>query len=298
MDDESMDSPKPLCREQIATFITNGYVVLPSFIGQEQLASWRAQYWEHIGADPTDRSTWPTTPPGGGRFPNVMMLRPQLGELPQIKAVVDQLGGGKFKGGGSALKAIFPMNDRSTWKAPPPGHIDGYGGSWSVNPTLCATLYLNDVIENGGCFTFYAGKHLSVHRFFRKNPLMIDGSFQTTKAYEDRGWVCLYDDRATENPRATQHVARAGDVLLWHGFLPHSGSKNAQNEPRLAIFARWADPDRKGPTVKMSLDGDEQYPLGWRQVDAQMRQHERFRQPEELFETWSPEVRSVAAATL
>ena len=99
-------------------------------VGEPQLSVWREQAWEKIGASPSDRSTWPPAPPGGGQLPNIMGVEPSLGAVPEIASVVEQLGGGAFEGGGSMLKAIFPaefpLPDGATeWHRPNGQHIDG-----------------------------------------------------------------------------------------------------------------------------------------------------------------------------
>ena len=118
-------NPTPLYR-----FLLQGYVTVPRLVGEPQLSVWREQAWEKIGASPSDRSTWPPAPPGGGQLPNIMGVEPSLGAVPEIASVVEQLGGGAFEGGGSMLKAIFPaefpLPDGATeWHRPNGQHIDG-----------------------------------------------------------------------------------------------------------------------------------------------------------------------------
>ena len=36
-----------------------------------------------------------------------------------------------------------------------------------------------------------------------------------------------------------EFVARAGDVVFWHSYLTHDGSIDANDSPRIALFARW-----------------------------------------------------------
>eukprot|EP01048_Picozoa_sp_COSAG05_P030184 COSAG05_NODE_10346_length_570_cov_1.089172_1_plen_141_part_10 len=100
----------PLSPLDLASFKADCFVIVRGLVGEQQLQSYREQFWRHIGADPHERSTWPPAPPGGGQLPNIMTLRPNLGELPAIAAIVEQLGGGRFAGGGSMTKAIFPLN--------------------------------------------------------------------------------------------------------------------------------------------------------------------------------------------
>ena len=119
--------------------LPQGYLIVPKLVGEPQLSVWREQAWDKIGASPSDRSTWPPAPPGGGQLPNIMGVEPSLGAVPEIASVIEQLGGGAFEGGGSMLKAIFPaefpLPDGATeWHRPNGQHIDG------VSPPLPSPL--------------------------------------------------------------------------------------------------------------------------------------------------------------
>jgi hypothetical protein len=92
--DEAAAAPV-LSTTEIEAFKADGVLILPGFIDEEQLASWRCQAWAAVGADPDDRTTWPT-----GLQPN-LTVAPHLGELPQCQALMEQLGGGAFTGGGT-----------------------------------------------------------------------------------------------------------------------------------------------------------------------------------------------------
>ena len=95
----------PLDAASVRFFKHHGYLVVHRLVPEPQLASYRKQFWDHVGAESSDPGTWPAPPPGGGQLPNIMELRPNLGDLPEIAAVIEQLSGGRFTGGGSMTKA-------------------------------------------------------------------------------------------------------------------------------------------------------------------------------------------------
>ena len=139
----SADTPGALSDAQLRHFADEGFVVVAGLVAEPQLADYRAQFWSEVGADADDPTSWPEAPPGGGQLPNIMALEPNIGELAGIAAVVEQLGGGRFVGGGSMTKAIFPAafplsNGVSEWQAPTGQHIDGYANAWNNNPQVCA----------------------------------------------------------------------------------------------------------------------------------------------------------------
>lgn len=96
-------------------------------------------------------------------------------------------------------------------------------------PGALLCRYLDPVEEQGGCFTVVPGQHKSVWRYFCENPAQIDGSFQRTVTYQERGWRALYESEggadADENGGGDrpsfQFVGDAGSVLFWHGYIPH-----------------------------------------------------------------------------
>ena len=79
--------------------------------------------------------------------------------------------------------------------------------------------------------------HHAAHRYFRQNPELVDGSFLKEEGFS---WHTFGDSLCDNLQTGGQEfVAGAGDVVLWHSYLTHDGSINANDSPRLALFARW-----------------------------------------------------------
>ena len=124
----------PLTAAQIAEFKNEGVLILPGFVDEHQLRSWADQVWAGLaagsGAEPDDPSSW------RGKAMAVDMpapLTPTPGELPQFRALMQQLGGGHFSGGGAQVAPIFPNTDRADWSLPSNGHVD-------VSSTHCLAI--------------------------------------------------------------------------------------------------------------------------------------------------------------
>eukprot|EP01051_Picozoa_sp_SAG22_P013307 SAG22_NODE_1475_length_4330_cov_2.543134_1_plen_325_part_00 len=202
-----------LTPEQLRTFKREGAVLLPALVGEAQLASWREQAWAAISSaegravDPDDPSTWPR-----GVFRNVpseVQPKPRLGELPQVRALMDFLGDGAFAGGGHMLKAIFPgawgrdeaaahvavgKGDAKSFeglgtaavrahasaavrahanegeKAAPSSLPTGDHMDGSGHHRVAITLYLSDVAEDGGAFMHWRGGHRRIHQYWLAHP--------------------------------------------------------------------------------------------------------------------------------
>ena len=224
---------KILTPEQVDFFKLNGYVILKNFIEVETIENWRDQIWQHLKADLSDPNGWPNSYVIDG-----FKVEPEnqiFGQLPQVRQVVDQLGGGLFNGGGGGVLAHWPQEENEhQWKLPNNGHIDGYGpNGWSGGFMLGATTYMYNVESKGGAFVYWPKSHLSTHEYFLDHPTHIDGSFRNKEGW---GWE-IFSDRSPEGP--CQFTAQAGDVIFWHCFLCHTGSANVRQLPRFGVFARW-----------------------------------------------------------
>ena len=117
----------PLSRAQIEQFKADGVLLLPGFVDAAQLESYRAQAWEALGCDRNDRSQWPKF---HGNLPRE--LQPPPNELPQFRALIEQLGGGKFSpyhnsaGLTGVVRCIFPGKTApDEWELPTRAHVDG-----------------------------------------------------------------------------------------------------------------------------------------------------------------------------
>ena len=73
-----------LSEQQIAFFKQQGYLILENFIAPEQMAAWRGQFWNHVGADPADPASWPDSYVIDG-----FGVEPSFGQLPQMQEVVE-----------------------------------------------------------------------------------------------------------------------------------------------------------------------------------------------------------------
>ena len=228
----------PLNSGQIDLFKRQGFLLLEGLIDPETLSAWRDQFWSHVGADRDDPATWPEDYVIQG-----FGVDPPLGQLPGMRAIIEQLGGGMFGGGGGSMLVKWPGPEDAAWQMPDSGHIDGYGpGGWSGGFMLGATTYMDDVEPGGGGFVYWPRSHEPVQAYFREHPEQIDGSFRDRADWEERQWG-LFSDESPHQP--VEFTGRAGDVILWHCFLCHTGSANARARPRLGVFARWHRTDRE-----------------------------------------------------
>ena len=167
----------PLDPGQIDLFKRQGFLLLEGLVDPETLSAWRDQFWSHVGADRGDPATWPEDYVIQG-----FSVDPPLGQLPRMRTIIEQLGGGMFGGGGGSMLVKWPGPEDAAWQMPDSGHIDGYGpGGWSGGFMLGATTYMDDVEPGGGGFVYWPRSHEPVQAYFREHPEQIDGSFRDRK---------------------------------------------------------------------------------------------------------------------
>ena len=92
-----MDGVGCLTADQLCSFRSQGYLVVPNFVEPAVLEGWRQQFWNRHAADGAlrdDPSTWSNI--GTAEKDKWMPLQPLFGDLPQTRQVVAQLGGADF----------------------------------------------------------------------------------------------------------------------------------------------------------------------------------------------------------
>jgi ectoine hydroxylase-related dioxygenase (phytanoyl-CoA dioxygenase family) len=233
-----------LTTKQITFFQEHGYLILENFIDSEIIDGWRTQVWEHFDSSLETPETWPNDYEIQG-----FNFSPLFGHLPVMQEITEQLGGGQFFTGGGGSPIIKWPNPEEEWAMPKDGHIDAYGAVAGWSPFMIgATTYLYDAEPKGGAFIFWPRSHQSTHKYFRQYPEQIDGSFYDIKDWD---WHVL-SDLSPEGPR--EFIGGAGDVVLWHAFLCHTGSANVKDVPRFGLFARYSH--KKREEIKYEIPED------------------------------------------
>ena len=225
-----------LSRQQVADFKNNGHLILRNFIDNHTIGEWQNQFWKHLGCTIHTPEQWPDKVEG-------FQTNPIFGDIPELQNIATQFGGGNFTGGGCGVLTRWPESNKN-WNLPETGHLDGYPGDGCQAVLMMgATTYLHDVESHGGAYVYWPQSHHIAHEYFRKYPDRIEGTFRETPEWEERGWGIFSDQNKVP---AREFIAKAGDVILWHGWLCHTGSTNINRSPRVGLFARWVHSDDAG----------------------------------------------------
>lgn len=218
-----------------AFFKENGYLVKHDLLTPEQIKAAQDALWSGIKAERNQPETWINAGPRSPVNGNHPAIKATLFDTP-VASMLEELVGPQLRvtnGPGPAL--VYPSGD-DNWSLPARGHLDGYYtptngvaegtvGSTSIN----ITIYVEDIAEQGGCFTLWPGSHLKAAEYFKRHSqLSLQGGT---------------GDKVMDLGEGLQIAGAAGTVCLWHGQLFHTGSKNCQQNIRMALIGRYARKD-------------------------------------------------------
>lgn len=132
--------------------MTEGFVILRSFIEPATIDLWRSQFWGAMSGERNQPETWDRATNVAAVAARAFTLTPPLVRLPQMVAVAQQFGDGKLHqlGTGGATPATTWPSD-GAWQPAQGGHVDGYGNpelDWTGGLFLNATAYVEDVIAS------------------------------------------------------------------------------------------------------------------------------------------------------
>ena len=241
-----------LSRAQLDEFKAEGVVAIPRLVPDDVLDGWQAQIRAACtdGVNLCDPKTWSIgryAPPSG--WPK---LSPNLYDLPGLRSIVQQIGGGAFAPSHPAgepwtpqvpmTRVILPSSPGTEWKSPVDGHLDGYAAGWGGGfMALFAVLLWNVDSPMGGGTAYWPRSHLANHRYFLEHPERIDGSYLFTEPVRSGGHRALIEGDPDVG-KVVCMTGRAGDAMLLHGLTTHVGSANTagSRQPRVAQFARYS----------------------------------------------------------
>jgi len=298
---------------QLDEFKAEGALPIPGLIPADILAGWQDQMRAACtdGVDLDDPPTWPVgryAPEGG--WPE---LGPNLYEVDNLQAIVEQLGAGTFAPSHPAgqpwtpqvpmTRVILPSAPDSEWLAPVDGHLDGYATGWGGGFMAFFAVLLWDVSSpTGGGTAYWPRSHLANHRYFLEHPEQFDGSYLFAEPVRCGGHRALLDNDPDVGDVQCM-TGRAGDALLFHGLTTHIGSTNVpgSRQPRVAQFARYSHremrqqapmvmfPDKDGTPWSPPTDaGDDGEPAtGFLPSGHPGRKLKRYDVAQNLWKYWS-----------
>lgn len=223
-----------LCREEIARFGLDGYLVARNVVQERTLAELDREVDALVTGAP---------PPAGKTGFHHYFEHPSRLPVAERALRDDVLGLAGELVAPLTIDLAFDHIQVATsiygWEHEPGGgHIDGYGIPGQDAPatfTMLAGVYLGDESEAGrGNLWVWPGSHLVHQHLFEErgvHALMHDASVG--------GHACLLPD-APDFGRGRAVLAARGDVVLAHYLLAHNQSGNMWNPLRRIVYYRLA----------------------------------------------------------
>ncbi len=212
-------SPDVLSAEDLQHWQEYGYVVLRQAISREQAQATENAVWEALGMSPTNPASWYEKAIGQGimmDFYHHPTLRANR-RSPRIHKAFAQLWG---------TADLWATTDRTSLNPPETAtyYHQGTPLHWDVSlhpPFHFGTqglIYLCDTAANQGAFQCVPGFHRRLEAWLAGLPASTDPR--------------QIDFSAQTKPIA----AEAGDMVIWHHFLPHGSSPNRGTYPRIVQY--------------------------------------------------------------
>jgi len=224
-----------LTQEDAEHFLTKGWLKVPGAIKQEYIDRWMKDMYVRIGYDPNDKSTWHSEYlhlprhreiPAEEFAPDAWNKTIEIcGGIEKIDPIRERYYGDAFIiNFGSEEKAqikedLYKPQDRQGWHNDDDWYrmfLDSTGNAMTV--IHCFT----DIPERGGGTWLCEDGMAGLVQYLYDNP---EGQDPPTKHPQ-----CAHIPNCKEFTRV---VAKAGDVFLLHGLLPHAASPNYLHYPRV-----------------------------------------------------------------
>ncbi len=221
-----------LSQAQIREYVETGYLLVSGLIPEDVSARAEDAMWRNLDMDPDDPTTWAT--PGEytrGDDPDMLALY-----TPEFLTTAAQLGEGvpdlaTYRAPGR-LRPLNTYPQDGEW-APHGPHLDHaikeHGHRTFPFAFRVATMtYLNDVEEHAGGTVAWPGSHHRMEALAYSDP----------DRYELM-WDLNSDIAKADIGDPVEVLAERGDVLFYHVFTVHSGSRNIGGRPRFAFNMKW-----------------------------------------------------------
>jgi len=227
-----------LSSEDKSRFKEDGCLIVRGVLTPEQIRAAQDALWENIDADRDDPTTWVEASPRSPTPATHPAIRATVHESPIFAMMEEMVGKNRLNPSSAGPALRFPSKG-PTWSLPEHGHLDGYYTPTNGVPegtvgymTINVTIYVEDIDAKGGCFIYWPGSHHVAYEYFKTHSLLSVQGGVSSDIYPQG-----------EFPEGREFVGQAGDAILWHGQLFHTGSKNINRNIRMALIGRFSRKD-------------------------------------------------------
>jgi ectoine hydroxylase-related dioxygenase (phytanoyl-CoA dioxygenase family) len=209
-----------LSQDDLAFFDEHGYVVLHDAVTPENARAAAQAICDFVGIDIDRRETWYRAE--GGRDPWVPLVHHPALDANRRSARIRKAFAQLWK-----RDDLWVSVDQCGLNLPetPDRPYNGQTLHWDVSLVppipfgLQGELYLTDTLAEQGAFTCVPGFHRKIDEWLAHIPNGVDPRR-----------LNLYELGAVSVP------GEAGDLIIWHQALPHAGSPNRADKPRVVQY--------------------------------------------------------------
>ena len=221
-----------LSRQQTQRYCEDNYLLVSGLIPDVVAKRAETAMWQWLDLQPDNPELWDNAQsPESCDDPDVLAVY-----TPQLLSAAAQLGEGDMTPDVyRPPKQVRPINifpQTGGW-APPESHIDHaikeHGHKTFPPAFRVATLtYLTDVESHSGGTVVWPRSRYKIEGLARSEP----------DRYEYM-WVLNQEYNREELGDYVELMPKRGDVLFYHVFCAHAGSKNIGRVPRFALPCKW-----------------------------------------------------------
>ena len=219
-----------LSETQLDAYDRNGYILVSGLIPDDIARAAAQMLWHCMEANPEDPETWPDGNYVEGQDqPEIVACFTQ-----DYLDAVSQLSGDPIDTIHTPRRAtaLNILPSEGDWQNPRP-HIDhaikDHGHKTFPRPfRVAAMTFLSDVETRGGGTAVWPGSHKKIEALARSD-----------ESHYEYMWVLNQALDQVELGEPLLTTPRQGDVLFYDYLCAHAGSKNMNNQPRLAWNYKW-----------------------------------------------------------
>lgn len=220
--------------EDLAFFATNGYIVLPQAISEEDSKATQQIIWDFLGMQPDNPESWYTVHPEQ-RGLMVNFFEHEILEKNRASAKIRKAYEQLYQS-----TSIYKTIDKVSFNPPiRPGYsFMGSDLHWDVSLQqpipfrLQGLLYLSDCGPQDGAFHCVPGFHNQIGDWLQEIPKGVD--------------IRKY---AQETLKPIAITGKAGDMVIWNQALPHCATPNYGIAPRMVQYLTYFSENYIEPTV-------------------------------------------------
>lgn len=234
-----------LTGEQIDAFKRDGVLILRGFFPAADVARWRREVCDYFGS-PADGDSWRAALRIHKSDSFHLSDDPSPAAHPAMAALYGAFHATGLWNGANEL-VMRASSEEAPWSGARAPHLD-FPLYTSVRTLANNVIYLADVGVQGGAFMYWPGSHRIAWDYFRRNPL---DYFSRGDRSQDQTFAILRREMTCE---PVEFTGKAGDLLIWHSLILHSGSVNKSAQTRFALVGRWGIDRGREPIYDFDRD--------------------------------------------